>query len=248
MPALPELQKEFMDGVLHSDTAILKKINTTERLSIYKNNTLLLLTETLMGTFPAVAALGSEGFFRHLARAFIKAYPPKAADLHHYGAEFPDFMQKLSSIEQHPYLADVARLEWLRHSSYFSADATAITPGTLSVLTPENIGRAVFILHPCVRFISSHWPVDKLWKLGHGKIEAADVDIHGSGADVLIFRHGNGIEMWTVPPTAGHFISSLLRREPFESATQQALKKDGGFSPEHHLGQLLQAGLITGIQ
>ena len=47
------------------------------RLQVYRNNTIISLTEALKATYPVVAALVGEQFFAHAAKAFIAAHPPR---------------------------------------------------------------------------------------------------------------------------------------------------------------------------
>lgn len=247
MSALPKMQNLFLDGIFRADASIIGDIkpagqlSAESRMNIYRNNTFLLLTDVLKEAFPAVTALASEAFFRTLAREFIKAHPPTAGDMNYYGAELPAFMRDFPAIQQHPYLVDVAQLEWLRQESYFSADAEPLADLEVDDLISLN-------LHPSLRFTSSLWPIDKLWKLGHGQIGVDEVDIKSGGANMVLFRQGGGIEMWTVPSSVLKFVIALVMGETVKHAALLASRDDIHFKSELHLNNLLKAGLITGNQ
>lgn len=201
MPALPDLQKNFVAGLLHDDTATLVEIKTTgaltsaQRMHIYRNNVFYILTANLKEIFSATVALGGAGFFQYLGREFIRAHPPATGDMGVYGEKLPDFMRQSGLIKNHPFLADVAALEWLRHESYRSAGA-----GTEP-------------LHPSIRIFSSQWPVFSLWKLGKGQLRTEDVNIQSGGENVLLFRQGNGIEMWLVDSDELALVKALSQGE-----------------------------------
>ena len=88
MPALLELQAGMSRAILTGDTvAIGDHIEATgadplNRLSIYRNNTFVSLTDALMTTFPAVVRIVDERFFRYLAYTYITCllYTSDAAD------------------------------------------------------------------------------------------------------------------------------------------------------------------------
>ena len=223
MPALPELQKEFVGSILGEQPEILPHIKSDgrltpeQRMQIYRNNTLFILTDNLKATFPATAALGSEEFFRYAAREFIKSDPPESGDMNTYGEHFPAFLRETELVENHPFLADVAKLEWLRQEAYMAADKSNTT------------------LHPSLRLFSSQWPVISLWKLGKGQCAAEDVDM-SRGENAVIFRRGDGIEMWSVDANTSAFILALSEERDFEAPE--------GFDPLVHIQHLKDAGLL----
>lgn len=223
MSALPELQKKFIHGVLQEEKGILPDIKAVgvftpeQRMQIYRNNTFFILTDNLKATFPATAVLGSEEFFRYAAREFIKSDPPESGDMNTYGASFPAFLREAGMVKKHPFLADVAELEWLRQESYMAADESDAT------------------LHPSLRLFSSQWPVISLWKLGKGQCAAEDVDMDKE-ENAVIFRRGDGIEMWSVDADTSAFISDLSEGRDFEAPE--------GFDPHIHIQNLKEAGLI----
>lgn len=223
MSALPELQKKFLRGILQEEQGIMPDIKADgtitpeQRMQIYRNNTFFILTDNLKATFPVTAALGSEEFFRYAAREFIKSDPPDSGDMNVYGASFPDFLREAGLVKGHLFLADVAELEWLRQESYMAADE-GDSP-----------------LHPSLRFFSSLWPVIQLWQLGKGQINMEDVDMN-KGANAVIFRRGDGVEMWSVDTEAFAFIKAIAEGRDFEEPT--------GFDPAIHISHLKEAGLI----
>lgn len=223
MSALPELQKKFIHSVLQEGKGILPDIKVAgaltpeQRMQIYRNNTFFILTDNLKATFPATVALGSDEFFRYAAREFIKSDPPESGDMNTYGASFPAFLYEAGMVKDHPFLADVAELEWLRQESYMAADESAAP------------------LHPSLRFFSSRWPVVNLWKLGKEQISVEEIDLN-NGENAVIFRRGDGIEMWSIDADAFAFIKAFAEGVDFEAPE--------GFDPHVHIQNLKEAGLV----
>lgn len=151
---LPDLQRRFLDHVFGMDDDIASLVSEEglftplQRLQVYKNNTRLALTEVLLQTFPAVTKLVDEKFMRYAAQEFMTRHPPASGDMNDYGAAFPDFLAAFPALAGHPYVADVARLEWLRQESF------------LSPCLPPGPGGA---LQPHVRLLHSAWPAARLW-------------------------------------------------------------------------------------
>ena len=224
MPALPDLQEDFLDSVLRDQSAILQrirpdgKITPEQRMQIYRKNTFFILTDVLKAAFPATASLGSEEFFRFLAREFIKAHPPQSGDMNGYGAELPSFMRKSGLVKDYPFLADVAELEWLRQESYMAPDKSSAP------------------LHPSLRLFSSPHPIIQLWKLGKGQIAVEKLALNGSGENAIIFRRDDGVEMWSVNADIFDFIKALAHGTEFNMPAE--------FDPGIHIQSLNEAGLI----
>ena len=82
------------------------------RMRIYQNNTRASLTSTLMTVFPVTVRMVDERFFRYAANEFIRENPPAEPRLVRYGSSFPAFLRTFKGLEELPYVAETARLEW----------------------------------------------------------------------------------------------------------------------------------------
>src|SRR5215469_2380529 len=102
------------------------------RIAIYRNNVFASLTEVLRGTFPAICRLVDDRFFAYAAHEFIRRHPPQRPCLAEYGAEFADFLAGFPPCGELPYIADVARLEWLLGAATTAGDAPSLAPAALA--------------------------------------------------------------------------------------------------------------------
>lgn len=184
-----------------------------KRFGVYRNNVMVSLIDALADSYPVVQVLVGEAFFRAMAREFVYQSPPRSPVLAWYGSDFPDFIADFPPVAELPYLADVARLEWLRIESWQSADCKPMTERELSgFLVDENqLASTQIVLHPALRLLSSKYPVVSLWSAHQSdeaelSLSAIDLD---AAETALLVRPDVGVEIIPIEANAGHFISCL---------------------------------------
>lgn len=187
-PELTALQSGMAEALL-GDAAAPAKIHDASRFAIHRNNVFVALTGALRATYPATRRLAGEDFFRAAATACAAACPPSSPVLAEYGESFPAFLQNFEPERQPPWLADVARLEWLRNEAFHAADASALSPEALAGVPAGRIGRLTFVFHPSARLLSSPYAVVSLWNAG----EDAPVSPDAPGEAALIVRRGGAL-------------------------------------------------------
>ncbi|MCW8914395.1 MAG: DNA-binding domain-containing protein [Magnetovibrio sp.] len=171
MPTLAELQSAMRAVSLGGDAAPLAGViigdgfSTQERLSIHRNNTTILLGESLGATFRIVKALVGDEFFANLTRQYIRTNPPTAPCLFEYGANFPEFLGHTPSLAELPYIEDVARLEWLWNESFHAPAAPVMTTADLGAIGADDLNALVLNPHPSLRLITSPYPLKQIWDL-----------------------------------------------------------------------------------
>jgi hypothetical protein len=127
-------------------------------LKAYQTNGHMLAERALQAAYPVVFALvGAQGF-ADLARALWHAHPPLRGDLAQWGDTLPAFLRNSAQLEDEPYLADVACVEWLLHSAATAADAGADL-ASLALLTTHDPDRLQLVLAPGCAVFASQWPV-----------------------------------------------------------------------------------------
>ena len=169
MPALRELQDGFVRAVLHGEMAASDWIkpnglNPAQRLAVYRNNTFLGLAEALRDGYPVVSNLVGEGFFKHMAKSYVACHPPSAGCLLICGDSFPAFVANYPPAQRLPYLADVAKLEWLWQEAFHETKARPLDLSALACVPTERQGGLRFRLHPSARLLVSACPVLRIWE------------------------------------------------------------------------------------
>jgi hypothetical protein len=189
---------------------------------VYRNNVTVSLIDALADSYPVVQALVGEVFFRAMATEFIRHYPPASPVLVWYGEAYPDFIANFPPVAGLPYLADVARLEWLRVESWHAADAKPLSQEALiSLLSDEAmLARICFTLDPALRVVHSIYPVVSIWSVHQGQdpVEGMRrVDLTCSQSALLV-RPQLGVEIMHIEHNAAMFIERLSRGASFADA------------------------------
>lgn len=216
-----------------------------KRFSIYRNNVAVSLVEALADAYPVVRALVGEDFFRAMAGEFVRRSPPQSPVLAWYGAGFAEFVEGFAPAAALPYLADTARLEWLRVESWHAMDATPMSPVAISALLADaaRLPDARFVLHSAVRVMNSAYPVVSLWAAHQMEDPAAvlaDIDLaHAESA--LLMRPALDVEIFLVSREMADFVRHLRNRQPLGPAAGS-----GEFDLGTTLGLLIRGGALVG--
>ena len=157
-------------------------LTSAARVQIYWNHVFTSLTEALETTFPVVCRLVDRRFFGFAANRYIRRHPPTGPCLFEYGATFPAFLASFPPCAGHPYLPDVARLEWAMNLATHAEDSAPIAPATLGRVPPDDVGRVVLRVEPSASWLRSPWPIDRIWRANQpGSDPAGTVDLAAGG-------------------------------------------------------------------
>lgn len=213
-----------------------------KRFGVYRNNVVVGLVDALADTYPVVQALVGEEFFRAMAADFVRQSPPRSPVLAWYGAGFAEFVETFPPVAGLPYLAGVARLEWLRVEAWHAADAAPLPMDRIADLLAdaESLPQTRFTLHPALRVLRSAHPVVSLWAAHQGDDAAtalATIDM-AQGEAALLLRPGLDVEIVRIDPGAAEFIRHLQAGDALGAVT-------GEFDVAAALGLLIRHGAIV---
>lgn len=217
-----------------------------DRFAVYRNNVHASLVDVLADRFPVVQALVGVEFFRAMARAYVRAERPRDASLFRYGGSFPAFVAGFKPARELLYLPDVARVESAWHESWGAAEAAPIGLRELAAVSPEQLVRSHFGIHPAARLVRSPWPVGSLW-LAH---QQADPDLQSLAwqpESVLVTRPQAEIHVQALAAGAASLAAALLAGATLEQAYDAAFAEDPALDPGQALRVLAGAGLFTEI-
>jgi hypothetical protein len=217
----------------------------SRRFGAYRNNVYACLIDVLAGLFPVVARLAGEEFFRAMARDYVEHEPPSSAVLLRYGAGFADFIAGFPPAATVPYLADMATLEWLRHSAYHAADAVPLPLQALASAA-DRAADAVLALHPSLGVVRSSYPIVSIYELN---LEIGDVSparLAGS-EDALVARSGLAVEICRPPESGAPFILALKDGKTIGAAVISALRESSAFDLKANLARLMASGAIVAV-
>lgn len=253
MSSLAEVQRAFRRAVLEEDAGAIAALvaedglAADERIAVYRNNVFVSLTAVLADTFPAVCRLVDERFFAYAAHEFIRARPPARAVLAEYGADFPAFIAGFPPCRDFPFLADVARLEWLMARAARAADAEPITAAGLAAIAPADTPRLALLLHPALGFLASPWPVDAIWRANRPGGDGGGADLAAGAVRLEIGRSGDDVVMRALDAGTFAFRHALAGGAVLEAAAVAALAADPGFDLAPALGDLFREGAVIAV-
>lgn len=191
------------------------------RFAVYRNNVQSSLISALGDSYPVVAQLVGEEFFRAMAAVFIQAQPPHSPLMSLYGEDFADFIESFEPAFSVPYLADVARLEHLRTVAYHAADASPISPEEITAAPPDSLSELRFGLHPSLRLLDSSHAVVAIWAAHQHDATLEGINLHQEQY-ALVLRNCLDVEVFALEHGASLFIRQLLDGQPLLAAAQNS--------------------------
>lgn len=247
-----ETQLEFAHALLDAGRPVppgLGAHNATvpaKRFAVYRNNVIVGLVEAIRAGFPAVERIVGEEFFRAMARCYVVAHPPRSPLLLNFGDDFADFIAGFEPAAELDYLADVARLEFLRRRAYHAADAVAVAPERLAAIAADDLAGAILDLHPSVHVLRAPCPVVTIWQMNSGDAEPGPVD-EAAPEDAMIFRPRLDVVVKRLPAGAAAFVEALKTGRPLGDAAAAAFDETPQFDLTAGLAMLIEMHAIVGV-
>jgi hypothetical protein len=252
---LRELQRDFAAALLREDVERVvgaiagDGVAPAARVGVYRHHVFASLTATLSATYPVVCRLVGSGFFAFATDAYIRREPPAGPCLVEYGGTFADFLGTFAPCAGHPYLADVARLEWAMKIALHAEDATPIAAARLASVPSEAVARLTFQLDPSAVWLRSPWPVDRIWRANQpGEDDETLVDIAAGGVQLELRRQADDVvTMSRLEPAQFAFRSALAAGMSLAAAADRALAENPSFDLTEALRALLGDALLVGF-
>jgi hypothetical protein len=244
--SLAGLQARFSRAMLETRHALPPGLIRARRFSVHRNNLYASLTEALRARYPVILRLVGEEFFKAAASIFAAAHPPRTPVLLEYGDGFPAFLESFEPARGLPYLADVARLEWLRHAAYHAADKAPLTAADLAKVPHENAGSLIFALHPSAGLIASPYPIFSIWETNTRDGQVRPIGPELPGEAVLVVRPELDVNVLRLGLAEHAFAAALAAGQTLAQAIGQAAAHDG-FDLSPTLAKLIAAGAFGGV-
>lgn len=235
--ATTDLAPEFASG----------RFDPFRRFNIYRNNTFASLTATLLSVFPVTASLLGEGYFRFVAASFIKGTPPSEPRLVRYGANFADFLGRLDDLRSMPFVADVARLEWLIAEAL---DAPVAQPRPISEFMTRGAAAVPEIqLQPSLRLLFSRWPALDIWSAHQ---PGGDLDslskVSRRPERIALWRSHDSVRFLRLGSAHYAFVHALVKQRGLETAVGRAVARSADIDLVATLHGLFADGLVVSIR
>jgi hypothetical protein len=247
MLSLREVQRRTYRAIVLEDNVLPLTRSRAARLDVYRNNARETFRKTLSATYPVVQRLVGDECFRGIAAHFMREFPSRAGDLGLFGAELAILLDIYYRDTDFAYLPDVARLEWACAGVETAADSAPFDLLELASVHEEGHAALRFALRPCIRLVSSRYPVLKIWHANQAD-DVAPVDLGAGGERVLVARSGKGLRLEALDAGTFAFAQSLADGEPLADALDAGCAVAHGFDAGASLGLLARLDALAGFR
>lgn len=177
-----------------SDAEALKTLTTDHAmptrargLASYQSNAHMLAERVLVAAYPVVTAILSPDSMGQLARALWHRHPPVRGDLARWGADLPGFIAASPQLAELPWLADVARIEWVLHAAATAADAPVSADlASLALLTTHDPDQLTLTLAAGTTCLALDWTATRIVLAHLAETEAAPVTARAMAVNVAL--------------------------------------------------------------
>jgi hypothetical protein len=236
---------------LPEDVWVRPGADAAHRFSVHRNNVLASLVDALATTFPVALALVGEAFFRATASAFVRRSPPTSPVLGEYGGAFPEFLASFPPAQLVVYLADVARLEWLRQAALCAADAMLMDVEQLQCLLVDTTSllEQHWRLHPSVGLLHSDHPVFSIWAAHQHddgpQVHQALARIQHRPEAALVVRQAEGsVVVVSISAAEALFLQALQNNSTLPQAIEFVIASEPLLDVPRTLAMLFKQGVF----
>jgi hypothetical protein len=195
MTNLARIQWDFQECLLHGGRAIDEHVVGTERvpaevrLAIYSNAYGARLIDALEANYPATAKLLGDRDFQDLATEYVAAHDSPFFSIRYYGHVLPQFLSNNPRYRPVPFLADLARWEWMMNDVFDAADAEPLTVEALAIKSPGDWASMRLTFHPSLRSLALNWNAPQVWKALMNDAERPRATVSREATTWLLWRH-----------------------------------------------------------
>ena len=184
-------------------------LEPARRVMVYRNNARAMFEGALERTYPVLRRQVGDEQFSALARSYRAEHPSRSGDLHWVGEEFASWLAPRVAADGRAWLGDLARLEWACEEAMVAARLPPLAPAELGRVAPETLSEVGLTLQPCVRTISSPFPVWSAWRAGQVDGAGEPVDPALGAQHVVVTCCDTGLVLHSLPEDQFLFVAAL---------------------------------------
>jgi hypothetical protein len=253
MPSLHELQAGFAAAVFDAGSSArtpgirANGLSPAVRLGFYRTNVFENYRKALQSVYPAVCQRVGRADFLELADAYIRRHRSDSADVGAHARQFPAYLARHPLAGAHPWLPDLARLEWAIEEAFFEADHSPLALQALAEVDPALYPVLRFVLAPSARLLESAFPVHRMWQASQAALAATAEDPAGEPVRLVVWRQRYDVAVDPLPAADFAMLHALHRGYAFSEAFEYALVMDAAFDVSAFLQRHVAAGLLCGF-
>jgi hypothetical protein len=177
----------------HLSDEVKNSITDISHLGVYGRAYFHRLFSSMAADFPAIRTLLGQSSFERLVSSYLFYFPSTVTNIDEVGLNLPIYLKEYSLSAMLPFLADLAKLEWLLLESFYSEDSPALSLERLQNMPEKVWGRAQLRLSKHVRFLNSDFPVVEMWEKRESSLDEFKLgEITRIPRTVLIWRDFSG--------------------------------------------------------
>ena len=252
MPQLGELQQAFAEaidkGTYHAATAAMKADGFALRsVALYRRLIRNNYVQVLKITYPILAQLVGDAYFRTVARGYLKHYPSTSGDLFLYGRHLPALLQHS---EAPPLLTELARLEWACHEIHQAAESTPVSQAQIQSIASIDPSRVTVRFHEATRLLSLPIPVHRVWLALQPDApmdEVVDLPLPEEETRVVVTRGAGKVQVTPLAKPDYLMLEALSQGADLASVERIAIESDLEFDFQRLWATVLNLSLISGF-
>jgi hypothetical protein len=241
-------EETLVDPLLLDEIIPGGSLSSDAALEVYRTGHIVRLTEALGETFEAVWwVAGDDDYFR-LAKEFLLAHSSSSYNLSDFGKHFPDFLDKRQPFSDLPFIADLARFEWVFKEVFHLPPHKSLTPDHFQQHPLSGNLRLSF--GPSVRLFRSPYSVYEVWKL-RGTIQTSLPEATWKQPQYLLcYKQNQQVYIKHLNQPEYQLLEFLLSGSSIDEALSETLQfhPDLGEATVTNLfATLTQTGILTGL-
>lgn len=249
MNALRDIQAAFLHDIYTGERTSLAFIDTniatSARLNIYRNNTVLGLTDILADVFPVLKKVVGDEFFKTITRHYIKHHPQPSGNRHSFGANLSGFLTGFKPTEALPYISDLAALEWTYFQASIADNAEELD---FEALTTAMSADPAFVLaiHPSVCVLEQTFNALDIWR-EHQNEEIGSIQLKSERHKLIIWRdREDSVLMRRVSPALAELIAHSQKNMSFAESMVVAGEETSDIAAfQKEFAEALTLGIFT---
>lgn len=215
-------------------------LDSERQLAIYRNATRGTLSQALRLGYPGTEKVCDAAVFAAAVDQYVRATCSRSGDLDAYGDRFGDFLDAFEPAAGLPYLADLARLEWLIAQLRRAPLAKPLGQEELASIPQEVLPDLRLPLVPRASLFRSVHRVLRIWEAGCLPAIEVDSMIDAGDGDRLLLTWHDELVVAQLSPPEWSFHVRLQNGDSLHDAVDEACRAPTPFDLTKTLARALR--------
>lgn len=224
-------------------------------LEIYRRNLQANAVRALKISYPTVLKLVGDEVFVYAVEQLLTQDPPNTGDWGLWGEHFSKLLRYVSALQDFPYVADIARLDFALHLLGREKDVE-LDMSSMSLLGTCELDQLRVVLNPSIKILVSEFPISDIYSANHGLASEVELFLNqarqklvaGSGQTVLLYRPQFKPLLRSVDTSEGAWLKLLQHGMSIGKALDTLTDAKHDFSLETWLPLAIQQNLILCLE